>query len=306
MSSRLKAGESPRKGIRRVVRGQIDKAIEDLSGRDDPGETVHSARKRFKRIRALLRLARDGMDETTHDREAARFRDLGRPLSEVRDAAVLVDAFDRLIERSGDGGHPGEVAAAREALRARKDDATGRVLGDGEILDGIASALDDARDALDGRAFAGVRWSTLREGLRRIYGRGRRALRSAVEGPTDENLHEWRKRVKDFGHALGVIEPIRPRFARRQEELADQLADLLGDDHDLAVLRMTLLGGTAPAAAVVALRPPIDARRAELRDGAFALGRKLYRERPSALADHLDRSWHAWRSTRLERTSRNR
>ena len=214
MASRIKAGESPRKGLRRIVRGQIDKAREGPAGGDPPDEAVHEVRKRLKRLRALLRLARDGMDESTFERENARFRDAARPLSEVRDAAVLLTAFDDLIERLGDAGHPEAIAEARAALLARKDDASRHALDDGSALDDLASQLDRAREALGGRAFAGVRWSTLRDGLRRIYRQGRRAFRAAGDTPTDENLHEWRKRVKDLGHALGVVEPIRPGFAR--------------------------------------------------------------------------------------------
>lgn len=296
MASRLKAGESPRKGLRRIVRSQIDKAIEELDVHGDPEEVVHAARKRLKRLRALLRLARDGMDGATYDREMARFRDAARPLSEVRDAEVLVAAFDGLIERHGDGGHPHEAAEARAALVGRRDEATRCMLGHRSTLDDLATQLDRARDGLDGHALDDVRWATLRDGLGRIYRRGRGAFGAAVEAPTDEHLHEWRKRVKDLGYALEVVAPIRPSFARRRIILGDELADLLGDDHDLAVLRMTLLGPTMPAASAILFLPVIDSRRAGLRDDAFALGRKVYRERPSTWADGLDSAWHDWRS----------
>ena len=292
MAAQLRAGESPRKGVRRIVRGQIDKGLEDLDAGGDPAQVIHSARKRLKRLRALLRLVRDGMDRATFDRERARFRDAARPLSEVRDAEVLVAAFAGL----GDWEHRREDSEARAALVARREETGRRVLGEGSALDELASQLNRARRALDSRAFADVRWSTLRDGLGRIYRRGRRAFAEAVEDPTDENLHEWRKRVKDLGYALEVVAPIRRGFAGRRIELAGKLAELLGDDHDLAVLRTTLLGPTMPAASATRFLPAIDGRRAELREEAFALGRKLYGERPSAVVGRLDKSWHAWRS----------
>jgi CHAD domain-containing protein len=296
MAARLKEGESPRKGLRRIVHEQVDKACDDLAGVESPGETVHSVRKRFKRLRALLRLARDGMDEATADRESTRFRDLGRPLSEVRDSAVLVAAFDKLVEQAGGLGRPDVTAAARDVLLARQSEATRRVLGEGSALGDIPAALGEAREALDGRAFDRVRWSELRSGLRRIYRQGRRAFREAAESPTDEALHEWRKRVKDLGYALEVVEPIRPAGLGQRIGRAGELADLLGDDHDLAVLRQIVLGGSMPAVAVTLFLPAIDAHRAELRDAAFSLGRKVYRERPADFADRLDAAWRTWRS----------
>lgn len=296
MGSALTRGESPRKALRRIVRDQIDKARADLGGDREPAEAVHAIRKRLKRLRALLRLARDGMDRAAVDRENRRLRDAARPLSEARDAAVLVAAFEALVERSGDLGHPDAVAAVRSALGEREADASRRLLGDGSALDTLGDDLDRAREELGGPAFDGVRWPTLRDGLRRIYRAGRRAFRAALDAPTDEGLHEWRKRVKDLAHALAVVEPIRPGAIRRRADRAGDLADTLGDDHDLAVLRKTLLSEGMPAASAMAFLPAIDARRAEWRDTAFALGREVYRERPRELADRLDAAWRAWRS----------
>lgn len=295
MASRLKEGESPRRGVRRIVLEQIDRARGELSG-DEPASVVHAIRKRLKRLRALLRLASDGLDASTADGESTRFRDLGRPLSEVRDAAVLVETLDDLVERAGGLGRPDDVVAARDDLLARQADAARRALGDGSALSDLDAGLAEARRALDGRAFDGLCWSGLRSGLRRIDRRGRRAARATPIGPTDEGLHEWRKRVKDLAYALDVVEPIRPDLIGRRAHLAAELADLLGDDHDLAVLRRTLLGPTMPAASATLFLPAIDARRSELREATSALGRKVYRGRPSAFADRLDAAWRAWRA----------
>jgi CHAD domain-containing protein len=296
MSARLKPGESPREGLRRIVLDQIAKALDDLAEVAEPAETVHSARKRLKRLRALLRLARDGMDPAIYDREKTRLRGAARPLAEARDAAVLVDTLDDLVERSGDLGPHESIARTRDVLLERKSDATRRALGDGSAIDGLAATLGEAKEALGGDVFRGVTWPILRAGLRRIYRRGRRAFRAAGESPTVENLHGWRKRVKDLGYALEVVEPIRPSVVRQRVNLSDELAESLGDDHDLAVLRQALLAGAGTSPAVVALLPVIDARRAQLQESTFALGRKVYRERPRDFAARLDASWHEWRS----------
>jgi hypothetical protein len=96
----LKADESVSKGIRRIARKEIEKAQQELA---DPRETsteevVHGARKRFKRVRAVVRLVREGLGERRYRRENACFRDAARPLSEVRDAHALVQTLDRLAE----------------------------------------------------------------------------------------------------------------------------------------------------------------------------------------------------------------
>src|SRR4051812_31954257 len=68
---RLHDREDVADGLRRIARGQIDGAVEGLRDRDetDVGEAVHDARKRFKRLRALVRLARDALGTETYRRE---------------------------------------------------------------------------------------------------------------------------------------------------------------------------------------------------------------------------------------------
>jgi CHAD domain-containing protein len=289
MTAQLQPGETPRKGLRRIVRGQIDKALDDL-GIADPVERVHSVRKRLKRLRALLRLARDGMDRSTFERETSRLRDAARSLASARDGAVLVATLDDLAELAGDLAL---IAETRDRLLQRQSDATRAALGDGSAFAALASCLRECRAAFDGDALRGMTWRVLRAGLRRIDRRGRRAFREAYESPSVENLHAFRKRVKELGYALEVVAPIRLDVIGRRAHLAGDLAESLGDDHDLAVLRQSLLAGAGPAPAVVALVPVIDARRASLQESAFTLGRKVYRERPRDFAGRLDRAWRS-------------
>src|SRR5437588_439017 len=68
---------------------------------------------------------------------------------------------------------------------------------------------------------------------------------------------------------------------QRQVGRAHDLADRLGDDHDLAVLRGLLSEGVQEAAdGGPGLLPLIDRRRGQLQQEAFALGAEVYRERP--------------------------
>ena len=73
-------------------------------------------------------------------------------------------------------------------------------------------------------------------GLARGYRRGRRALREAVDRPTDEHVHEWRKSVKTLWYHVRLLEPAAPSVFAPAIEALDHLAEALGDDHDLAVL----------------------------------------------------------------------
>ena len=84
---------------------------------------------------------------------------------------------------------------------------------------------------------------------------------------------------------------------RGHAEDAHRLADLLGDDHDLAVLRSTLveLDGQIPRDLDPVLGL-IEHRRAQLQTEAMFLGERLYAEKPKAFVRRLRRYWRAWRN----------
>lgn len=299
MAFRLKADESVGKGIQRIVRHQIDNALTEIkkSGGDD--ETVHDARKRFKKVRAVLRLMRDELGDKTYRRENTCFRDAGRPLTEVRDAKVLVDTLDQLIKHFAGQVAAGAFTAARKALKANRRAVRRRVLEDENALAAVTEAIEGARARLPDWTIAHKGWSAVRPGLKRVYQSGSRALVGAAADSSVENLHEWRKQAKYLWHQLQVLEPVWPDV---MEELANQVHELtqhLGDDHDLAVLRQKITadpdahGGADTVETLLAL---IDRRRAELQQEAFLLGRRLYRDQPKVFTHRIKGYWKAWRS----------
>jgi hypothetical protein len=78
------------------------------------------------------------------------------------------------------------------------------------------------------------------------------------------------------------------------EGTADEIGELLGADHDLAVLRQRVEdeGVLAPETEEALLRR-IDARRADHQREAIELGRRLYAEKPALLTQRLGRLWKA-------------
>ena len=76
----------------------------------------------------------------------------------------------------------------------------------------------------------------LEPGLRRMYRGGRREWRAMQKGASVEGLHEWRKRVKEFWYDHELLKPLWKPVMKAVGDEAHDLSDLLGDDHDLAVL----------------------------------------------------------------------
>ena len=66
MGFRLKSGQAISSEVRRIVLRQLDLATSELKSIGDPesDEAIHDARRRVKKIRAVIRLVRPVLDKT--------------------------------------------------------------------------------------------------------------------------------------------------------------------------------------------------------------------------------------------------
>jgi CYTH domain-containing protein/CHAD domain-containing protein len=282
---RLDGDEALGPGIRRIARGRIDHASEELERADGDaiGEAIHTARKNFKRERALVRLVRDALGDERYRHENAAFRDAGRQLGDVRDAKVLVETLDALLERNPDDTADGTFAGLREALVRQEVQVHEAVRRDKAAIAGVVAAIGEARARVDAWPVEGDnRYGALAPGFERIYRRGRRALRAARKRPDAERLHELRKRTKDLWHASQIARPVAPKRMKRLARRAHRLSDLIGDDHDLAVLREAAQdrSETLRDGELEALTALIARRQKKLQRKALKVGSRVYRPKP--------------------------
>jgi hypothetical protein len=99
---------------------------------------------------------------------------------------------------------------------------------------------------------------------------------------------------------MRLLRRIWPDMIRLHRGSADKLSDLLGDDHDFAVFRQTLLddaGKFVSETDVHALLGLIDRRRAELHAAARPLGERLFAEKPKCLAARFQCYWKTWKTS---------
>ncbi len=293
---RLQDHEPVPDAIRRIALGRIDHALEQLRGNADsnPEEAVHEARKDMKRLRGLVRLVRGELGEKAYKRENAAFRDIGRLLSGVRDADVMVATVDQLAERYPKQLPPDTSGGLRQALEARKPDDDRSAAARQAV-----EMLEQAWDRVDEWPLEQDSFDALEDGLRQVYARGRRAFRAAKKDPSAESLHEWRKRAKDLWYHHQLLQCSWPEAIDPLADQAHELSDHLGDDHDLAVLAEWAKEHAAAAGGLYALQElndVIELRRGELQVQAFVLGERLYAERPGAFRRRFRGYWRSWRT----------
>jgi CHAD domain-containing protein len=285
MSYRLDLGAPVPDALRAVLVERLEHAHDALrdAEQDATSEAVHSARKDIKKARALLRLARPGLDEATYRSENEALRDIARSLTAAREADVLTATFE-LVAAQLIGRMPEleidalrvRVAELAASLRPAQTD------GAGTIPEQTVAALAEAATRARALELDRCDTDTLVAGSVRAYASGVKALALAQDDTTATNLHDWRKRAKDLWYQQRLLRDAWPELLKAQAGAADQLTKLLGDDHDLAQLADHLPEETAVLDGIAELR-------AELQASAWQLGQRLYAEKPKAFGRRLAR-----------------
>jgi CHAD domain-containing protein len=292
MDFELKPGESVRRAIRRIVRKELEKALELLGG-DRHGsrdEAVHEARKSFKKVRAVLRMVRPAIGESNYRAENICFRDAARPLTKVRDAKILVETLDHLLEHFREHVAGRSFERTREAHQANLRELRREILDEQNALAGAAATVSLALERVKDWADVPNKWRSLGDGLKNVYRRARGAFREVTNSPTVENLHELRKQAKYLRYQLEILRPLWPERLEELADEADRMTELLGDDHDAAVFRQMLtddpdrFGDAGDIEMLVAL---IDRRRVELQHEALVLGERFFQDAPREFARRL-------------------
>jgi CHAD domain-containing protein len=244
---------------------------------------VHKARKALKKARAALRLLREGLDDAAFRAENAALRDAGRCLAPLRDVKAAFGALDELRRRYPEEMRRLDLQKLKDSLQGERQRTRHDILRSGAAPEKCARLLKRSLARAEEPDFARIGSQPLDQGLERIYRKGRKAFARAMQSGTDDALHEWRKQVKYLLNALDVLYgPAQGKRAKAAQR-AGKLADRLGDEHDLVALSLRT---QAPRG----LQPVIEWRRARLKKRAFALGRKLYRQKAKRFVERVTSS----------------
>jgi CHAD domain-containing protein len=277
-----------------LVRAIEAAAVRIAAGRSLSTEDVHDTRKRIKRARSALRVLRPALDDDAFSGCDRQLRAAGRDLSTARDAAVLAQTTARLRARLEGASPPTTNRVSR--TKNRPGASTVDAARAHRNLRSAAATLARARLGRRG-------WKPLGSGVRAVYKRGRRFAAAVEQDATTEALHAWRRHAKRYWHVLEIFEGVNP--ARLAPIIGDarRLSDLLGEDHDLAMLaeRIRTRRGR-PQTRDVALLHAIEERRARLGRRASRIGSRVYADRARDVERRLQTDWERWRRATAQST----
>jgi len=266
----------------------------------DRAEKVHDVRKRCKKLRGLIRLVRPSFPRYKAENKA--FKGIAHLFDDLRDAKVMQDIYELLVERFDGQIERNAFSSIRSELTRRRN----TLSTDAEWRDRHAeanTALAKARERARKWTFEESGRDALGDGLAKTYDRAVDAMVAAREEPTRANLHEWRKRVKYHWYHTRLLKHSAPDLLKPRAELLKELSDYLGDHHDLHVFAERLArdpNAYGDEDKLALLGAMVESESTSLEERAFLAGERLFADEAEILADRCRIFWKAWQHEEAE------
>ena len=278
-------------GTRRIWSEEVDRAEKTLKRKRNKVVAVHETRKCVKRVRALLRLVKDGLRKADYRTANIAFRDLNRLLAQSRDLDVMQLTLARLEVTHG-LADSATAQRVHQALEAAQEEAASQETT--PPIKRALSALGEARDLISDIDVSRLNLDVLIKGLGRSMAEFAAHNAKLAPEADAELYHEWRKAVQFHRRHILLLSTAWPDSLQPRAAVSKQLSECLGFDHDLAVFQEFISsprGRPATKRDVAKLASAIASEQFELRRQARALGALLSAEAPQAFRSRVEAYW---------------
>jgi hypothetical protein len=241
MSYAFTCGRSLDSEVRRIAERQLTLAIEEMQpDRERRGdETIHEARRRVKKVRALLRLVRPAFAVKSGPINK-QLRNVSRLLAPISDSEARAATLGRLGTRYPQQLPAHGVTTLQRTLGRR----TARIVHAADV-----DRVFERASAILRRQQRHVReWRLRKRGFRAVgpglaigLRRMRRAMAEATAHPSGRSYHVWRERVKDHWFHVRLLELRCGGWLADYEKTLEQLDGVLGEYHNCILLQNTII-----------------------------------------------------------------
>lgn len=296
MNAAVRKNESPLTGTHRLLLEEIEAALHTLgSGKKEKrkrlsDKSVHEFRKQLKRARAGLRLLRPYLGKTRYRRENLALRNAAQAFRRLRDAKVLLETLQELMQRIDQPAATEFSAGLRRNLEQRRTDARSSLAV--PAMNRSIRTLRASRGRLQGWIPQSSDPAFIGKGLERVYKSGRSCFRTLRRHADDKQWHELRKQVKYLSYELQSLQTLEPKSIGKLAELAHRLGGDLGDDHDLAVMQQFIRQGRPlrQSSGSKAFSKLLRRRRERLQGKSRRRAKRLYSNKPRSLTRVLEKA----------------
>jgi len=290
MSYELRRDETLGEGLRRICRKQVELALAFARGDKETDDTaVHETRRHLKKARAALRLVKKEIGRGLFKKQDHCLRDVGRLISEMRDAEVRLQTMRQLQGLTRNHRHRKYLRVEEMLALELENFMAAFAEWQVQAIPMLESVVDD----IDSWPVDRFDCKQLRRATRRSYKVGRKALAEAKARRTVETFHDFRTTAKQLAYQLRILRPINPVVLENLETELRALGDLLGRAHDLGFLGDRLRaerGNSQFDRESHELLAVIEASASDLQRGAADLADRFFSERSGDFGKRLA-SW---------------
>ena len=203
-------------------------------------KAVHDIRVLMKKSRAVMKLLISQVEKDSFIREYGDFRDVGRIMRLWRETSVHRKTLKDLKK-----DYPKIFSAARE--NKKLEDLLQSVNAPADPAPELSSDIEKIEELLNKSGYR-IRFQSLEKidpkllltELDRSYRLASDKYLASRNNTKPSNIHEFRKKTKDFLYQLYFFRPLNPSGVKNIEKRLDNLTQNLGRYNDLAQLIITL------------------------------------------------------------------
>ena len=274
-------GESDkRQEIRSRIYHQIDtfqKICRDNSS--SPDKIVHELRKSIKRIRALFRFLKPFISESDFHLIDGKLAKTGRSLTQEREATVNIVTFTELTRSMGNEfSEQSRRLIVHGLVKVRNQSFSHWQNGLNKTVAVHQFTMSRIHDEIKNLKISENQHDLELKAIENSQIRSIRYYNDARLSRQTEIIHKWRKQLKRLFFQLKFGLPDQSPEVIAMIKLLDKITDLLGKDHDLALLIHTIKGSYKKDLSkdeFEYLVMQVDRERTKIQGTAFRMGKEL-------------------------------
>jgi len=229
------------KEIKPALSGYIREALDLLKEDPVPGDkAVHDIRVMMKKSRAVMKLIISQVETETFEREYDTFREVGRIMRLWRDTSVhrktlkdLKKEYPKIFSRALENKKLEELLFISSKPAEQTQELNDQIDSLNELLNKSGYRIRfQSLEKLDPRLLLAELDGSFKQAVHRYM--------KCRNKPIPSNVHEFRKKAKDFLYQLYFFKPLNPSAVKDVEKRIDNITQNLGKYNDLDQLIKTL------------------------------------------------------------------
>ena len=264
----------------RIADHQLTRAMVDLHRAGAArGHAVHDARRRIRRVRALLRVLRPRLSADAYVEANRRLRALNRRLASIASGPTVLGTLTRLAARP-DARQARPAIDAIKAALVKRAERTGRTAAVAHMLQRAETTLAVERARIGTWDIEQQRLP-IAAGLEHSRRQAAKAMTRAIDSPTAARERAWRRSTAQLWSHVQLLEPSN-RALRLVRDRLEALDVCLDESHNVRILERILMTEALASRqdTATALRL-LRHYQTELRARAFVQGQEALRVKRS-------------------------